>query len=78
MGHVPANFSKLFSRFLDFPHHTIRAEVTGRRVNRGAGYGLEIPVRYTFYGKIETINLVKKYIEKICSDCEKSVKKYMK
>lgn len=26
------------------------AKVVGDRVNRGAGYGLEIPCKYSFYG----------------------------
>ena len=28
--------------------------ITGKRVNRGAGYGLEIPCKYIFYGDVET------------------------
>ena len=37
--------------FLTLPNTTIEAEVVGKRLNRGGGYGLEIPVIYRFYGK---------------------------
>ena len=35
--------------FLKLPN-TIEDEVVGKRVNRGGGYGLEIPVAYRFNG----------------------------
>ena len=50
VGHVPKNLSKFFHQFLPLPNCTISYEVTGKRVNRGGGYGLEIPVKYTFLG----------------------------
>ena len=31
-------------------NHTMRMSVTGKRINRGAGYGLEILVEYVFNG----------------------------
>ena len=34
------------SKFLQFTNHHIRVEVTGKRVNRGLGLGLEIPTKY--------------------------------
>ena len=49
VGHVPFNWSKLSSMFLKVPNSFIRGKVTGKRVNRGAGLGLEIPMDYTFY-----------------------------
>ena len=36
------------SKFLQFTNHHIRVEVTGKRVNRGVGLELEIPVNYFF------------------------------
>ena len=40
------------------PHFYLELEVTGKRVNRGGGYGLEIPARICFYGteKVEVGN----------------------
>ena len=32
------------------PNHSIRVCVKGKRINRGVGYGLEIPAEYIFYG----------------------------
>ena len=48
VGHVPLYWSKLVFKFLQFQNHNIRVAVTGERVNRGAGLGLEIPVDYFF------------------------------
>ena len=46
VGHVPVLHSSMFKKFI----YTIRVLVTGKRINRGAGYGLEIPVEYVFNG----------------------------
>ena len=40
-------------------------------MNQGTGYGFEIPVKYCFYGKVETVNLVKTFIEKIYYNVQK-------
>ena len=50
VGHVSKNLSKIFHQFLKIPNCTIGCKVTGKRVNHGAGYGLEIPVQYKFIG----------------------------
>ena len=47
-GHVPLNWSKISSKFLQFTNHYIHVEVTGKRVNRGVGLGLKISVNYLF------------------------------
>ena len=49
VGHVPLYWSKLAFKFLQFQNHSIHIAVTGKRVNRGAGLGLEIPVDYFCY-----------------------------
>ena len=36
--------------FLKVPNTSIGVEVVGKRVNRGGGYGPEIPVAYRFNG----------------------------
>ena len=53
VGHVLLYWSKLAFNFLQFQNHSIRVAVTGKRVNRGAGLGLEIPVDYLYF--IETV-----------------------
>ena len=44
VGHVPKNLSKIMNRFTKIPSCSLRCKLTGKRVNRGAGYGLEIPL----------------------------------
>ena len=39
-----------FKMFLKVPNTSIGVEVVGKRVNRGGGYGPEIPVAYRFNG----------------------------
>ena len=50
VGHVPKNLNKIFHEFMKIPNYTIGFKVTGKHVNHGAGYGLEIPVQYRFIG----------------------------
>ena len=50
VGHVPKNLSKIMNRFTKIPSCSLRCKVTGKRVNRGAGYGLEISVVYELIG----------------------------
>ena len=50
VGHVPKNVSKIFHQFMKIPNCIIGCKVTGKRVNHGAGYGLEIPVQCKFIG----------------------------
>ena len=58
VGHVPYNISSLLSNFLTREYNKGFVEVTGCHVNRGAGYGLEVPYIYRLYGP-------RAYIEKI-------------
>lgn len=50
VGHIPYNMSNIVSQFLRRDYNKAFTEVTGDKVNRGAGYGLEIPCIYKFYG----------------------------
>ena len=45
LGHIPKNLSKIFHQFMKIPNYTIGCKVTGKRVNREAGYGIEISVQ---------------------------------
>ena len=40
----------MFKKFLSLPNHSIRVCVKRKRINRGVGYGPEIPLEYIFYG----------------------------
>jgi hypothetical protein len=48
VGHIPYNMSNTVSQFLRRDFNKAFAEVTGCYVNRGAGYGLEVPCYYRF------------------------------
>ena len=58
VGHVPHNLATRFSQFLQRDVNKAFAQVTGGKVNRGGGYGLEVPCVYRLYGP-------KAYIEKM-------------
>ena len=46
IGHVPYNLAQSISNFLKQDMNKAFAKVTRMEVNRGAGYGLEVPCKY--------------------------------
>ena len=50
VGHVPKNLAPIFSPFLKRSCNKAVVEITGNRLNRGAGHGLEAPCVYRLYG----------------------------
>ena len=72
VGHVPKNMSKIVFMFLSLPHYALEIFVTGERINRGNGYGLEIPAKFYFYFPEKVINWLKNKInkmeEKLCQE----------
>ncbi len=56
VGHVPYNLASSMSHFLGREFNKAFAVVVGDKVNRGAGYGLEIPCIYRLYGPKKYIN----------------------
>ena len=65
VGHVPLGLSKTFSNFLSLPVSTMLCIVTGKRLNRGAGLGLEILVMYQARGHEKALQWLEKTITKI-------------
>ena len=63
MGHIPVYWSELADKFLNILNHHIRVVVTGKRVNRGIGLGLEMALDYFFDGDSRVIECFKKTIE---------------
>ena len=51
VGHLPLFLSKTLNTFLRLPGSYASCKVTGTRINRGIGVGLEIPIEITFVGK---------------------------
>ena len=53
------------------PNTSIEVQVVGKTLNRGGGYGLEIPLIYCFYGQEKLVNwLIKKihyFVQKLMS-----------
>ena len=65
VGHVSNNMSKIVFIFLSVPHCALDIFVTGKRINRGATYRLEILANSDFYGPEKAINWLKNKIGKI-------------
>ena len=76
--HVPKNLSKTFHQFMKIPNCTTGCKVTGKRVNRGTGYGLESPVWYRFIGAEKAVEWAEKNIKKAFENIDKKVNKYVK
>ena len=76
--HVPKNLSKIFHLFMKIPNCTIRCKVTGKRVNRGAGYGLEILVQYRYIGAEKAVEWTEKNIKEVFENTNKKVNKCVK
>ena len=78
VGHVPKNLSKIFHQFMKIRNCTIGCKVTGERINRRAGYGLEIPVQDRFIGAEKAVEREKKNIKKVFENINKKVNKCVK
>ena len=63
VGHVPFNLAPVVSAFLKRSSNKGLVEVTGNKVNRGAGFGLEIPCKYHFFGSDLYIDRLKTIVE---------------
>ena len=78
VGHVPKNLSKIFHHFMKIPNCTTECKVIGKRVNRGAGYGLEILVQYRFICARKAVEWAEKNIKKVFENINKKVNKCVK
>ena len=67
VGHVPFNLAPYLSRFLARDVNKAFAEVTGEKVNRKAGYGLEIPCVYRLYGPKAYVDKMKEMTDTMIS-----------
>ena len=50
VGHVPFSLAPTLSRFLQRECNSAAARIAGPRVNRGGGFGLEVPCVYVLNG----------------------------
>ena len=63
IGHVPRNLAPLFSHFLKRSCNKTYVLITGERVNRGAGHGLEAPCVYRLYAPAVYLQRIKALLE---------------
>ena len=68
VGHILFNLAPIVSPFLARDYKAV-AEITGPRVNRGAGYGMEVPCIYRLYSRQRYIDHAKEAILKLLNDC---------
>ena len=62
---VPYNLAPRFSQFLIRNVNKVFAEVAGKEVNRGAGYGQEVPCIFRLYGPKRYIEKMKEFIDSL-------------
>ena len=78
VGHISHNISKFSSMFPTILSTAIELEVLGERVNRKSGYGLEIPVKYRYYGQEKLIQWLAKKLEAVKKELECKISKCLK
>ena len=47
------------------PFTSVKIEVVDKRLNREGGYGLQIPVKYRFYGQEKIVQWLTKKLETV-------------
>ena len=72
---VSKNLGKIFHHFMKITNCTIRRRVTGKRVNREAGYGFEIPVQCRSIGANKAIKWAENNIKNVSENINKKVNK---
>ena len=68
VGHLPFSLAPVVSAFLRRDVSKGLTEVTGTKVNRGAGYGLEIPCSYHFYGSKSFVDKLNELVASLRRD----------
>ena len=77
-GHIGRHISKVIFQFLSLPGSTASAQVTGGRMNRGAGDELEIPIKMKLVGHKKYFEWINKKIKALDNEINYAVKKFMK
>ena len=73
------SFGKEFSAvFLMILLTSIEVEVADKRLNRGGGYGLEILVKYRFYGQENIVQWLTKKLETVRKGLEYKISEFLK
>ena len=64
-------YSLMFKKFLSPPNHKVKVCVKEKRINRGVGYGLEIPNEYIFYDNEKDIQWAKRTLDGVDGNVKK-------
>ena len=70
IGRVPRLMACAVTKFLKRGTNSVHLEVTGKHVNGGAGYGLEIPCIYQFTGDRSSCKWLKTKLESCCYEVQ--------
>ena len=60
VGHIPLAISKCISLFLILPGSFLKTKVSGKRIKREGGYGLEVPCKYRISGQEKAVDWIKR------------------
>ena len=60
VGHIPLAISKCISLFLTLPGSFLETKVTGKRINQGGGYVLEVLSKYCISGQEKAVDWIKR------------------
>ena len=60
VAHIPLAISKSISLFLTLPGSFSETKVTGKKINRGGGYGLEVPCKYRISAEEKAVDWIKR------------------
>ena len=63
VGHLPKRLAPTVFLFLSRDCNSGDVQITGNKVNRGAGYGLEVPCIYRFYGPSRYLKVLQEYVD---------------
>ena len=64
VGHVPKLMAQWVTKFLKRASNSGTVVITGKRINRGAGYGLELPCEFKFQGDKYSCDWLKERLRK--------------
>ena len=77
VGHIPLAISKCISLFLTLPGSFLETKVTGKKINRGGGYGLEVPCKYRISGQEKAVDWIKRKATTFLPEHWLAVNKYL-
>lgn len=64
VGHVPKLMAQWETKFLKRASNSGTVVITGKRINRGEGYGLELPCEFKFQGDKYSCDWLKEKLKK--------------